>query len=120
MQKDNDPTQPGEASPIDHAHLDSYTEGDRVLERELLDLFVSNADRYVAALAVDADAAAWYSATHALKGSALSIGAFTLALLAEAAEMVPAGAAARAAARASLTAALADVTAYVARRRAGD
>jgi HPt (histidine-containing phosphotransfer) domain-containing protein len=63
--------------PIDLDHLARVTLGDASLEREVLELFVKQAARIVAALAASsADAAAL---AHTLKGAARAIGAFRVA-----------------------------------------
>lgn len=71
---------------IDVAHLRRMTLGDASLERDVLDRFVTQANRLLVALAaLPADAAAL---AHTLKGSALAIGAARVAACAGAAEDV--------------------------------
>jgi HPt (histidine-containing phosphotransfer) domain-containing protein len=63
--------------PIDLDHLARVTLGDASLEREVLELFVKQAARIIAALAASsADAPAL---AHTLKGAARAIGAFRVA-----------------------------------------
>lgn len=67
---------------VDLAHLRRYTGGDRELERQTLTLFVPDALGYVARI----EAGDVKVAAHTLKGSALAIGAWKLAELAERSE----------------------------------
>ena len=76
----------GARRPIDLVHLSKYTLGNRSLENELLGLFRSQADVYIARLDEAADETEWKNAAHSLKGSARGLGAWTLADLAEEAE----------------------------------
>ena len=74
--------------PIDLAHLARQTLGDREVEREVLSLFVQQA------LAVrdrigKAPTAERLSLVHALKGAARGVGAFAIAVCAEAFEKRP-------------------------------
>jgi len=71
---------------VDLVHLAQYTSGDRALEVELFDLFLTNGKAYLAAMAAAADTAAWREAAHALKGSARGIGAKRIAALSADAE----------------------------------
>jgi HPt (histidine-containing phosphotransfer) domain-containing protein len=77
--------------PIDLDHLKRQTFGDADLEREVLDLFVRQSRLMVARMQSARDAASWAEAIHTLKGSALGIGAFAVALAAEAAEVNTSG-----------------------------
>ncbi|MAM94132.1 Hpt domain-containing protein [Parvibaculum sp.] len=71
---------------IDLVHLSKYTLGNRSLENELLGLFRTQADLYLARLDSAADETEWKNAAHSLKGSARGLGAWALAELAEEAE----------------------------------
>ena len=71
---------------IDLVHLSKYTLGNRSLENELLGLFRTQADLYLARLDGAADETEWKNAAHSLKGSARGLGAWALADLAEEAE----------------------------------
>ena len=61
-------------SPVDFDHLARMTLGDSSLEREVLEMFVKQAGRLLAAL-VDQSAEA-AALAHTLKGSARAVGAF--------------------------------------------
>ncbi|MDP6563590.1 MAG: Hpt domain-containing protein [Alphaproteobacteria bacterium] len=99
---------------IDLAQLGTYTAGDRDLERELLELFVPNAEGYIDAMAAGGGAP-WSAAAHGLKGVAKGVGAWQLAELAEAAEALSeASPGDRAAAVAGLRAAHGRVRSFVA------
>ncbi|MGP9811525.1 Hpt domain-containing protein [Rhodopseudomonas sp. NSM] len=66
-----------DSEPIDAAHLERMTLGDKSLEREVLTIFSAQAASLVAVLSSwPADAAAL---AHTLKGSARAIGAFAVA-----------------------------------------
>ncbi|MGL4395503.1 MAG: Hpt domain-containing protein [Hyphomicrobium sp.] len=73
-------------APIDLAHLRRYTLGDAGLEREVLDLFLAQLPKTIAALSTAGDDKAWRMAAHTLKGSGRAVGAWRLAMLAEQAE----------------------------------
>jgi HPt (histidine-containing phosphotransfer) domain-containing protein len=63
--------------PVDLDHLARMTSGERGLEREVLQLFLTQTSRLVAALdSLPAEAA---TLSHTLKGSARAIGAFRVA-----------------------------------------
>lgn len=79
-------SQCGASRPIDLVHLSKYTLGNRSLENELLGLFRSQADVYLARLDAAGDEKEWQNAAHSLKGSARGLGAWALATLAEEAE----------------------------------
>jgi HPt (histidine-containing phosphotransfer) domain-containing protein len=103
--------------PIDWSHLDVYTAGDPVLERELLDLFVATAPDYIARMNAAPHDKSWREAAHGLKGASSAIGARPLAALAGAAErVVPAGAARRETLQ-RLESVLAEVRRSIANRR---
>jgi HPt (histidine-containing phosphotransfer) domain-containing protein len=76
--------------PVDLAHLDRYTGGDRALNEEILRLFDRQCREMIAkleqVLAEAPDAKSWRQATHTLKGAARGIGAFSLGDAAAAAE----------------------------------
>jgi HPt (histidine-containing phosphotransfer) domain-containing protein len=71
---------------VDLDHLSQYTSGDRALEAELFDLFLTNGKAYAAAMSAAPDFVTWREKAHALKGSARGIGAVVVARLSEAAE----------------------------------
>jgi HPt (histidine-containing phosphotransfer) domain-containing protein len=71
-------------SPVDFDHLTRMTLGESSLEREVLEMFVKQAARLLAAL-VDRSAEA-AALAHTLKGSARAIGAFGVADCASALE----------------------------------
>lgn len=78
---------PAEASPIDYVHLARYTMGDAELEREILHLFRDQLPDLMNTLAASTNAGeAWRQTAHALKGSALAVGAQRMAREARAAE----------------------------------
>jgi HPt (histidine-containing phosphotransfer) domain-containing protein len=80
LQKASGPVQ--ESPVIDEAHLGRMTLGDRVLEREILEIFVRQAAIMLDRIAGAAPALAAASA-HTLKGSARGIGAWRVAQAAE-------------------------------------
>ena len=69
---------PSRARPVDLAHLSRQTLGDRVIEQQVLQLFVQQA-LSVRDQIVHADHAERLRLAHSLKGSARSIGAFAIA-----------------------------------------
>ncbi|WP_108883162.1 Hpt domain-containing protein [Anderseniella sp. Alg231-50] len=73
---------------VDLAHLDQYTLGDHSLQSELLQLFRVQLKDQTQELVSCADAAAWKSAVHTLKGAARSVGAVQVGDVAEAMEQV--------------------------------
>ena len=81
-------SQSTDAAPIDLTHLSRYTMGNRELEQEVLELFRSHTVTQLRNLQ-DAlgNSEKWHQATHAVKGSARGIGAWSLATAAELAEM---------------------------------
>lgn len=79
------------AQPIDIAHLQRYTLADRELEAELLSLFQVQAHQYLALLHAAPNLNAWREAAHTLKGSAMAVGAFSVAEAARRAEQLAAG-----------------------------
>lgn len=78
-----DPEVRADSRPINLAHLDRMTHGDRALAREVLRLFDSQAERQLATLASADNAKARAEAAHALKGAARGVGAFAVARIAE-------------------------------------
>lgn len=74
-------------TPLDLAHLRSFTDGDEALERELCELFARTAQAYVDEMArALATGREWRAPAHGLKGAAGNIGARALAALAARAE----------------------------------
>lgn len=69
-------------APVDLAHLRRFTGGDGELERQVLTLFVPDAQAYLARI----EAGEGKVPAHTLKGAAQAIGAWKLAALAERAE----------------------------------
>jgi HPt (histidine-containing phosphotransfer) domain-containing protein len=68
--------------PVDLAHLDSYTGGNRSLNEEVLRLFETHCRDMLEKLegaASNQGEKPWREATHTLKGAARGIGAFDLA-----------------------------------------
>jgi DNA-binding response OmpR family regulator len=79
---------------IDLDHLSGFTDGDRQLEDELLTLFLSSADVYLARMSEALRAGqSWKSVAHALKGASANLGARRVMELALAAERSPPSAA---------------------------
>ena len=101
----------GEA--VDFAHLARMTLGERELEREVLALFEQQAGMLLARMR-GGDRAAAVCAAHTLKGSARSIGAWQVALAAEAVEL--SDAATRTGAIEALSGAIAAARIAIARR----
>ena len=82
------------AQPVDLAHLDRYTGGDRAINEEILVLFENHCREMLQRLegiASDPSAAkTWRETTHTLKGAARGIGAFPIAdAAAEAEKAIP-------------------------------
>ncbi len=80
------PRPEGGTKPVDLVYLARFTLGNHELEQEVLDLFVTYAPRYLAALNAAVTAKAWHDAAHTLKGAARGVGAWRVARCAEAAE----------------------------------
>lgn len=80
--------------PIDLVHLTRMTLGERTLEREVLQLFVRQAENLLTQMRV-ADPGLVTALAHRLKGSARGIGAWRAARAAEAMEAAAAGEEAR-------------------------
>ncbi len=75
------------SSPVDMVHLNSFTNGDLQLERELGSLFLSTAVHYVEEMRQGLVAPdSWQRAAHALKGASAGLGAVDLAEIAGEAE----------------------------------
>jgi HPt (histidine-containing phosphotransfer) domain-containing protein len=72
--------------PVDLDHLARQTLGDAALEREVLGLFLSQGEIFIARLRSARTAESWRLAAHTIKGSARNIGAWQLAETARAAE----------------------------------
>lgn len=72
--------------PVDLVHLARYTLGNRSLEREVLELFLTQSKLYLSRLKEAVSDKAWRDAAHTIKGSARGIGAWQVATSAEAAE----------------------------------
>jgi HPt (histidine-containing phosphotransfer) domain-containing protein len=90
---------PAEAMPsapepvIDLDHLRSFTDGDPQLENELLTLFLSTADSYLARMSQALGTGEpWAATAHALKGASANLGASRVMALALAAERTAANA----------------------------
>lgn len=79
------PIQPA-VTPIDRSHLAHMTFGDRSLERELLQLFDRQAGLLIARMRAS-ELPAVATLAHTLKGSAVSIGAASVARAAETVEL---------------------------------
>jgi HPt (histidine-containing phosphotransfer) domain-containing protein len=76
----------GPSHPVDLVHLSRYTLGERALEREVLELFCTQSAVYLERLRQASCDRQWQEAAHALKGSALAIGAWRAAAAAARAE----------------------------------
>lgn len=72
--------------PVLLAHLETYTMGNKALEREVLQLFKRQSLIYFDKLTHAADQVSWRAACSVLKASARSIGAWRLEMTAETAE----------------------------------
>jgi HPt (histidine-containing phosphotransfer) domain-containing protein len=75
-----------DAKPVDLAHLQRMTHGDRALMRELLRLFDGQSSRQLAEIEGAVEARVRAEAAHTLKGAARGVGAFAVADAAEAVE----------------------------------
>ena len=71
---------------VDFGHLERYAANDEALIDEVLGIFREQAELWLQLLEPGAPAGAWKDAAHSLKGSALGVGAFSLAEACEAAE----------------------------------
>ncbi len=75
-----------QGKPLDLDHLQSYTMGNKVLEREVLLLFKGQSQIYFNKLSAAGDSENWRSAARVLRISASSIGAWKLEMTSENAE----------------------------------
>jgi HPt (histidine-containing phosphotransfer) domain-containing protein len=75
-------------SVFDVEHLRRYTLHQAGLELELIGLFQQQLPDFLAQISVATSAYEWKVATHSLKGSAATIGAKRIALIAESLEML--------------------------------
>ncbi len=80
--------EPEIVKPVDLVHLAKYTMGDTRLESEILALFSKQARIYLGQIEKAETAGEWHNAAHTLKGSAKSIGAWSVADLAAKAEKI--------------------------------
>lgn len=76
------------AAPLDRNYFARFTMGNAALEREVLELFASQAPLYLERLRAAPTAKDWRDAAHTIKGSASAIGAWRLARMAEMAERI--------------------------------
>ena len=102
---------------VDFHHLETYAAHDAALVEEVLGLFRQQVELWMPMLDPAAQAEGWRDAAHALKGSALGVGAFAFAEACSAAEAgADRDAATRTAhlerIRTALDAALHDIAAY--------
>ncbi len=74
--------------PVDLVHLARYTLGSRSLEREVLELFLTQSAIYLTRLKEAMTEKSWHDAAHTIKGSAKGIGAWNVVASAEVAEKV--------------------------------
>ena len=77
---------PSAGRPVDLVHLERQTLGNRSLEREVLELFLSRSEICLQRLKDAVEDKVWVDAAHAIKGSARGIGAWRVADSAQAAE----------------------------------
>jgi HPt (histidine-containing phosphotransfer) domain-containing protein len=75
-------------TPVDLVHLARHTFGDSDLEREVLQLFMTQSRIYLNRLKEARDVEQWRRAAHTIKGSARGIGAWAVAEKAQAAELL--------------------------------
>lgn len=80
------PARSASKRPVDLVHLARYTLGNRALEREVLELFLTQSRLYLKRLKEAVQDRAWHDAAHTIKGSARGIGAWHIAKTAESAE----------------------------------
>ena len=76
------------SEPVSLDYLRRYTLGNVEVEREVLQLFCAHAPTVLAELKSASSQKVWRDAAHTLKGSALSLGAWRVARLAEQAEAI--------------------------------
>lgn len=72
--------------PVDLEHLRRYTLGDKALEDEVLQLFLTQLPVTLAALRSAVTEREWMMAAHTLKGASRAVGAWRIAALAQQAE----------------------------------
>lgn len=75
-------------SPVDLVHLARHTFGDADLEREVLQLFVTQSRIYLNRLKEARNLEQWRRAAHTIKGSARGIGAWAVAEKAQTVELL--------------------------------
>ncbi|WP_436637432.1 Hpt domain-containing protein [Microbaculum sp. FT89] len=75
-------------APVDLVHLARHTFGDADLEREVLQLFMTQSRIYLNRLKEARDVENWRRAAHTIKGSARGIGAWAVAERAQTAELL--------------------------------
>src|SRR5258706_5443866 len=107
---------PAMGAAIDPPHLRRYTLGDELLEREILELFAEHAATTLVQLEAAADDAARQQGAHALKGSELAVGAWSISGLAETAEGLAASTKATAAVLGKLALAIAEARGFIVAR----
>lgn len=85
------PEHDGDGEPVlDLDHLFTFTDGDPQLEDELLALFLSTAELYLASMSEALHSGeSWSASAHALKGASANLGARRVMALALAAERLP-------------------------------
>ncbi len=81
-------TSTSDCRPVDLVHLSRLTLGNRDLEQEVLQLFIRQSSIYLKRLSEASDQKSWCDAAHTIKGSAVGIGAWKVAEIAEAIEQV--------------------------------
>jgi HPt (histidine-containing phosphotransfer) domain-containing protein len=74
--------------PVDLVYLRRFTLGNHELEREVLELFITQTPIYLGSLRAAQSVKQWTDAAHTLKGAARAIGAWRVARCAENAEML--------------------------------
>lgn len=104
-----------ERRPVDLVHLARQTFGNRALEREVLELFLTHIPLSMARLRAASTDQAWREAAHSITGSARGIGAWIVAEAAAGAERMSGEqlAQGKAAAIAHLDKRIADATAFI-------
>lgn len=101
------------AGPIDHEHLRRYTLGNRELEIEVLNLFAGQAPLTLEGLRAATSEHGWHVAAHTLKGSARAVGAWSIAAVAEEAEIAGLASANREALLSQLGQSIVEVSVYI-------
>jgi len=76
----------GTCKPVDLVHLSNQTMGDRALENEILEIFLTHAHDYIDEWKNSKNSQSRTRAAHTLKGGAKGIGAWDLAEMAHSAE----------------------------------